>query len=246
MTQMNKQETEVLNKYTGISQYYDTFMTAGYYDYQSFAETLVEQFGQRRQILELGIGTGLVCEKLLGLQPELQITGLDYTDEMVQIAKQRLGDKVNIIQQDVVKMESEPVYDAAFSVGGVWYFIHGPLDQITFCSHIFNKADNFKALKNIHQALKPGGLFIFAVQGTHTNYEKQINDELVYAQEIHELEDHCFIKDYFIKKHGEVVAEQRCHYRLFPHTQAQEVLSECGFEFVEMTENRLFHVYRKK
>lgn len=233
-----------MNQYTGISQFYDLIMTAGYYDYDGFAQTLVDLFGERRDILELGIGTGLVCEKLLALQPELELTGLDYTDEMVKIAKQRLGNSVKIRQEDVVQMTPNHQFESAFSVGGVWYFIHGG-DQITFCSHIFDKDANIQALKNIQSSLQPGGQFLFAVQGVHTNYEKLLPQDYIYAQTIEPLEDNCFIKDYFIKKDGEVLAEQRCHYRLFTHEQAMDMLKACGFEFQHITENKLFHVYKK-
>ncbi len=52
------------NIYTNITDYYDLLMTQGYYDYQTMAEALYSLMQDRYKILELGVGTGLLAEKL--------------------------------------------------------------------------------------------------------------------------------------------------------------------------------------
>ena len=59
-----------MSQYTGITDYYDLLMTQGYYDYEGMAiavNSLVKD--GRKKILELGVETGLLSEKLLALAP---------------------------------------------------------------------------------------------------------------------------------------------------------------------------------
>jgi ubiquinone/menaquinone biosynthesis C-methylase UbiE len=115
----------VVNSYTGLAAHYDLIMTSGYYDYDDYARTILDLIGDRRQILEVGVGTGLVCERLLDTgPPDLMLTGIDHTDSMITQARARLGSRAACIQQDILHMAFPPAFDAAFSVGGVWFYIH--------------------------------------------------------------------------------------------------------------------------
>ena len=67
------------NIYTNITDYYDLLMTQGYYDYQTMAEALYSLMQDRYKILELGVGTGLLAEKLKLLASESNFTGVDIT-----------------------------------------------------------------------------------------------------------------------------------------------------------------------
>jgi ubiquinone/menaquinone biosynthesis C-methylase UbiE len=82
----------VVNTYTGLARHYDLIMTSGYYDYDAYARTALELIGTRREVLELGTGTGLVSEKLLdsGAGAHLKITGIDHTESMIAQARTRL------------------------------------------------------------------------------------------------------------------------------------------------------------
>ena len=82
------------NKYTSITEYYDLLMTRGYYGYQVMAQavnSLIETKGYRK-ILELGVGTGLLAEKLQLLAPKVEFTGVDITASMLEIARKKLGE----------------------------------------------------------------------------------------------------------------------------------------------------------
>ena len=50
---------------------------------------IVEVLGSRRKVLELGIGTGLLAEKLIEMG--LDISGFDFSTSMLEIAVKRLG-----------------------------------------------------------------------------------------------------------------------------------------------------------
>ena len=110
-------------------------MTNGYYDYDEITRELNEVLGDRKRVLELGVGTGLVAEGLLKQNPQLSLTGLDNTESMMAQAKERLGDKIRYELQDVTKLSLDRTFEASFSVGGCWYFIDLG-DKLEFCSHI--------------------------------------------------------------------------------------------------------------
>ncbi len=57
----NLLETE--NLYTNITEYYDQLVTSGYYDYRSIASIAHSILDDGRQVIELGVGTGLLAEK---------------------------------------------------------------------------------------------------------------------------------------------------------------------------------------
>ncbi|NEQ07744.1 MAG: hypothetical protein F6K37_17895, partial [Moorea sp. SIO4E2] len=78
---MGKQESSDLvsvdNKYTELAKYYDNFMTSGYYDYKDYATSLQKILGERRKILDMGVGSGLLTEQMLLLE-NYNITGIDF------------------------------------------------------------------------------------------------------------------------------------------------------------------------
>lgn len=69
----------MINQYTNITEYYDLWVTSGYYDYQIMAEEVNSIIGNSRNILELGVGTGLLAQKYLEIDPNCEFTGVDFT-----------------------------------------------------------------------------------------------------------------------------------------------------------------------
>ena len=100
-----------MNKYTGIADYYDLLMTQGYYDYETQSDCLAELLKHRKSVLELGVGTGLLAEKLIQKLPDLEFVGMDFTPCMLKQARERLGESVNLVEQNVISMEMEKMFD---------------------------------------------------------------------------------------------------------------------------------------
>ena len=69
----------IQNQYTNITEYYDLWITSGYYDYQTIAKAANLIIGNGRKILELGVGTGLLAQKYLEIDPNCEFTGVDFT-----------------------------------------------------------------------------------------------------------------------------------------------------------------------
>ncbi|MEU6113060.1 class I SAM-dependent methyltransferase [Streptomyces sp. NPDC047117] len=204
-------------------------MTSGYYDYDAYVEELLAHLGERRNVLELGVGTGLVCEKLLAASPgDLRLTGIDHTESMLAQARARLGGRVRLLRQDILNMDAPAGFDVAFSVGGVWLCVRDQ-DGIGLSSHLVEDEDNISALENLAAVLQPGGSLLLAVQAAHRPYRRPLPGDLMYAQDLHDEGNGRFTKDYFVLREDTVVAHQRSRYRVFPMEQADRMLHRCGF-----------------
>ncbi|MGW7086843.1 class I SAM-dependent methyltransferase [Streptomyces sp. NPDC054871] len=248
------------DSYAGLSHHYDLIMTSGYYDYDAYTRTLLDLIQDRRVLLEVGVGTGLVCEKLLRrADTDLVITGIDHTASMLAQARSRLGSRVRLIQQDVLHMglttqnAQYAPYDVAFSVGGVWYHIHDQgqrqgmgQGRTMLGSHLLSNDDNLQALAHLHAALRPGGILLLAAQGPHVNHHRELPGGLLYSQHTQALGDNRFIKDYFVRKHGRTVAHQRSPYRLFTQDEANSLMEQAGFRHERVSDDGLFHQYARR
>ena len=78
-----------MGDYSNMASYYDVIMTSGYYDYAKIVDNLVLQ-DQVEKVLEIGCGTGLILEELARRKSSIQISGIDFTGPMLDIAKKRL------------------------------------------------------------------------------------------------------------------------------------------------------------
>ena len=232
-----------MNEYTDMTEYYDALMTSGYYDYDAIAKSLIAILQGRKKVLELGVGTGLVAQKLLQYDPGCQFTGIDFTASMLAKAKDRIGSKARLLEQDVTTMELEDRFEAAFGNGGVWGFVNTG-DEYILVSHLTDTQDNIKGLRRVADHLEEKALFIMSVQGIHKDFERELPNQIVYSQKITEAEG--FIeKDYIFKKGGAVVAKHRNRFRLFRGDSIKELMQEGGFKFQTIDPDDRFHVYIK-
>ncbi|MGK5545970.1 class I SAM-dependent methyltransferase [Streptomyces sp. URMC 127] len=238
----------MVNTYTGLSDYYDLIMTSGYYDYDAYAAELAGLLRGRRDVLELGVGTGLVCERLLRHDVDdvdgLRLTGLDHTESMLAQARARLGERVRLLHQDIQQLDAPSAFDGAFSVGGVWaHYRTGA--EAALGSHLPGHDGNVRALRRLHAALRPGGVLLIAVQRPHSDYEQVLPDGLVYTQTVEAVSDDRLVKDYFLRQDGQVVAHQRCVFRVWPGPRATGLLQECGFDFTGASPGEHFCTYAR-
>jgi trans-aconitate 2-methyltransferase len=79
-------------------------------------------------VLDVGCGTGRVTEALVDLVPRGRVLALDASEEMVALARRRLGDRAEVWCQDVLDLElAEPV-DAIVSTATLhWVTDHDRL-----------------------------------------------------------------------------------------------------------------------
>ncbi|MGW6055410.1 class I SAM-dependent DNA methyltransferase [Streptomyces sp. NPDC055189] len=219
------------DSYADLSHHYDLLMTSGYYDYGAYAHDLLACIGTRRHLLELGVGTGLACERILDLGPaDLSVTGIDHTEGMLARARERLGDRARLFGQDILDLHLPRTFDVAYSVGGVWCIIQDE-DGPRLGSHLMDEEDNAAALDKLAAVLRPGALFLLSVQGPHRPLERSLPGGLRYVQDVVTDADGRCTKDYYIERDGAVVAHQRLRFRLFPQDHADRLLQRHGFAF---------------
>jgi trans-aconitate 2-methyltransferase len=71
------------------------------------------------RILDVGCGTGRVTELLLELVPQGQVLAIDASQEMVALARERLGPRVRVWCQDALELELDEPVDAIFSTAAL-------------------------------------------------------------------------------------------------------------------------------
>ncbi|WAI00338.1 class I SAM-dependent methyltransferase [Methanogenium organophilum] len=98
------------------------------------------------RVLELGSGTGFVTAMLCARNPEAEITGIDLSPGMLEVAKAKpeLSD-VTFITGDFREVWGTGTFDVIFT---------------TLCLHHLPDADRAALLKTIHDSLREGGVFV--------------------------------------------------------------------------------------
>ena len=66
-------------------------------------------------VLDAGCGSGRITELLVERLPRGRVIGVDASAEMIELARERLGQKVELIRADLVELELEAPVDAIFS-----------------------------------------------------------------------------------------------------------------------------------
>jgi len=114
-----------------------------------FAEQLLKWLEQRnarvRSALDLGCGTGVLCEALHARG--IDTLGVDLSGDMIDIARQR-SPRLRYMVADIVSMRLDRRFDLATCTG----------DAI---NHIADLTAVGKVFANVNAALNPGGYFVF-------------------------------------------------------------------------------------
>lgn len=114
-----------------------------------FAGQLLEWLDRRNatvaNALDLGCGTGVLCEALHARG--IDTLGVDLSREMIDLARQR-APKLRFAVEDIVSMRLNERFDLATCTG----------DAI---NHIADLADVGRVFGNVRAALNPGGYFVF-------------------------------------------------------------------------------------
>ncbi|MFE0027278.1 class I SAM-dependent DNA methyltransferase [Amycolatopsis sp. NPDC059021] len=231
------------DSYAGLSSHYDLVMTSGYYDYDAYARAMSTVIGPRTELVEIGVGTGLVCEKILELGGAgVRITGIDHSASMLAVARRRLGTRVTLEHQDVLRLSLPRVYDVAYSVGGVWACTRAG-DDVRMASLLPTDGENLRALENVRGCLKPEGLLVLSVQRPHVDHRQRLRNGFVYSQEVREERNGMVVKDYRVTDGEVVVARQQSRIRIFERSEAEDLLARAGFRPVPESGDGVIDVF---
>ena len=171
-------------------------------------------------LLDLGCGTGLELDFIFKRLPDISVTGIDLSREMLSALSKKHPDKnIKLICDDYFKADlGEDVFNCAVSFQTMHHFGHG------------KKAELYK---KIHTALKKDGIYI----------------ECDYMVETQAEEDHWFSENKRIRKEQGIGEDEFYHYDT-PCTIENQIklLKGSGFESVEQVfriENTTMLVARK-
>ena len=161
--------------YDLLAPFYDKFNgDINYSQWADFIEKIIEinyTEGKPELVLDLGCGTGSMTLELA--KRGYDMTGVDYSAEMLDIARDRayeggFGDNILWLCQDMREFE-----------------LYGTVDVTVCCldgiNHLTSVKDLDKTLKLVHNYLIPNGLFIFDINGKY-KFENIYSDQ-TYAME---------------------------------------------------------------
>lgn len=112
---------EIRSKFSEKSKEYDARITKIIPRYDEMLSALVSCLAPPKdrefRVIDIGCGTGALSWKLLKSCPRVELTCLDMTENMLDIARQRLTDYRNVtyVLADLYDFEFEGPYDAVIS-----------------------------------------------------------------------------------------------------------------------------------
>jgi trans-aconitate 2-methyltransferase len=92
-------------------------------------------------VLDVGCGTGRVTEAVLELIPDGRVLAIDASQEMVELARERLGDRARVWRQDVLELVLDEPVDAVLSTATLHWVV-----------------DHDRLWRRLRAALRPGGI----------------------------------------------------------------------------------------
>lgn len=160
ISRVNRSKEDARASYNKLSRWYDVVAGSTEKKYRDWGlEKLSAQPGEK--ILEIGFGTGHCLVSLArAVGSGGRVTGLDISDGMLAIARQRLqseglAERADLHLGDAAKMD----FIEAGSLDGVF---------MSFTLELFDNPEIPRVLQEIHRILKPGGR-LAVVSMTKTN-----------------------------------------------------------------------------
>lgn len=169
-----------MESYRDFARVYDEFMDQTPYDewllniLNIFKEYKIDKDAQ---VLDLGCGTGKMARKLA--REGYQVTAVDNSMDMLEIAASEEDDHILYVLQDMVSLELPQQVDAAVSI-------------CDCMNYILEEEDLKGAFRRVREFLKEDGVFVFDMN-SHYKY-KEILARNTFAED---REDASFIWDNF-------------------------------------------------
>lgn len=223
-----------MSGYSSFADFYDRL--TGNVDYGTMAEQidrLVERFGGRKNILlELGCGTGSLCEKMSGLGYD--VIGIDSSQEMLSVALDKKFDSQSPIQylcQDMTELDMYGTIDVTVSV----------LDSI---NHLSDVQSVKTAFEKVSLFAYPDGLFIFDVNTAYKHREILGHNAYIYdmdglfcswQNEYNEADNsvEMFLDFFEEQEDGQYVRYQESFKEIaFEESVIDDLLQDAGFEIL--------------
>lgn len=224
-----------MDAYTNFSKVYDILMdNVNYKEWGKYITSLLKEYNVNNGlVLELGCGTGSICEYLA--KKGYDVIGIDNSIDMLNVArekKEESGLDILYINQDMREFELYGTVKAVIS----------SCDSINY---VTNKRDLVKAFKLVNNYLDPGGVFIFDLN-TEYKYENigdsviaENRDETSFIWEntySHNKKINRYDLTLFLKEEdGRYSKHEETHLqRAYSLEEVKEALIKSGLEFVKV------------
>lgn len=222
-----------MEAYTGFAEVYDLFMdNVPYQEWSSYLIGLLKEYGvSDGLVLELGCGTGKMTRLLA--EAGYDMTGVDNSQEMLQIAREAGQEEDNILYllQDMREFELYGTVKAVVSI----------CDSMNY---ILEEADLLAVFRLVNNYLDPGGIFIFDLN-TIYKYQELMGETTICENR----EEGSFIWDNFYEEAEHLnqydltffIKEENGLYRKYEETHFQRgyeleqvkiLIEQAGMEFV--------------
>jgi tRNA (cmo5U34)-methyltransferase len=150
----NRNHNEVVLKFNQVAHAYDNQrrnLIPCFDDFYGVSVSIAETGNETPSILDLGAGTGLLSSLMLKKYPTANLTLIDISEKMIEVAKSRFDDMNNIkyIVDDYTNYVFENKFDIIISALSI---------------HHLADAEKKVLYKNTFHSLREGGLFINADQ----------------------------------------------------------------------------------
>lgn len=223
--------------YSKMAAIYDRLMTdAPYEQWVNWIEGQVSYYGNGKQLLDVGCGTGEIAVRLA--KKAFNVTGIDLSPDMLAVANAKC-DKLEFkqpyfVQQDMRQLHLDEIFDVAVSL----------CDSLNYLD---SQKDLEQTFKKVYHQLKPGGLFLFDCHSTCKidqffagHQFSAVEEDIAYIWD-------CFAGDephsvdheltFFVENaHGTYDRFDEHHYqRTYSVETYRHLLNKAGFELVEIT-----------
>lgn len=220
-----------MEAYTSFAEVYDLFMDN--VPYEAWSEYLADLFGEYNikdgLLLDLGCGTGKLTRLMEAKGYDM--IGVDYSYEMLAIAKEHSEESILYLLQDMRE----------FELYGTVRGIYSACDSLNY---ILEEAELREVFSLVNNYLDPEGIFVFDLNtpfkyecllGENTFAETRDEGSFIWEnffdeeEEINEYDLTLYIKD----EDARFQRFQEVHYqRSYPLETIQRLLEEAGLEFV--------------
>ncbi|NET42622.1 class I SAM-dependent methyltransferase [Okeania sp. SIO2B3] len=213
------------DQYQELAKFYDKFVQQNR-NYYEIATELAQIIGEVRNLLDIGIGTGLIVENLLQIEPAYKITGIDTSEPLLEEAQKRLGQKVDLYCQSVSELDIGKKFDVAYSRGGAWTFVNYESETM-LASHIFSSEDIQKSFNCVAKHLQPGGLLIISCSNAYGDNLVELDNDIVHKRiattELIENERYAIL-DYLFYQNEKLLTQQTLKLKLLSHQTCRMML----------------------
>ncbi|WMW23019.1 methyltransferase domain-containing protein [Methanolobus mangrovi] len=195
---------------------------------------------EKMNILDLGCGPGLYCEMMA--EKGHKVTGIDFSKNSIEYARKEATRKsldIEYVNQNYLELNEENRYDLVMMVFTDFGVLKPHEREIL--------------IRNIHRALKPGGIFIFDVL-SDMDLEKKVSERTWEVEETGFWKDrpYLILSDSFLYQDEEVIlyqhivtdeSENSDVYRFWTHfftsDDLKKMLEPEGFEDIECSDKVL-------